>query len=99
MSDLDFKGAVEDIRGAARFLKENGSKKVAVIGFCMGGALSFAAAYNVEELSCAVPCYGTAPNELCDYSKLKLPIQAHFGENDNHKGFSDPEASSGVREH
>ena len=41
MMDLNFLDAVkEDIRGAVQYLKSTGSNKVAVTGFCMGGALT-----------------------------------------------------------
>merc|ERR1712176_1357552 len=44
MNNLDFVAAVEDLRGAAKYLKEEkGVTKIGVIGFCMGGALSLAA--------------------------------------------------------
>eukprot|EP00940_MAST-03C_sp_MAST-3C-sp2_P002411 g2411.t1 len=42
MKGLDWKGAVEDVRAAAAFLRAEGSKRVAVTGFCMGGALTLA---------------------------------------------------------
>jgi carboxymethylenebutenolidase len=44
MTGLDFPAAThQDLRGAARHLK-GPSEKVAVMGFCMGGALTIAAA-------------------------------------------------------
>jgi carboxymethylenebutenolidase len=36
MSNLDFPMAVKEIRAAAQFLRAEGSKKIGVIGFCMG---------------------------------------------------------------
>ena len=36
MKSLDFKAAVQDVAGAAAWLKAEGSKKVGTIGFCMG---------------------------------------------------------------
>jgi carboxymethylenebutenolidase len=44
MSSLDFPGAVQDVIGAAAFLRANGAKKVGVTGFCMGGALTVGSA-------------------------------------------------------
>jgi len=39
-------------------LKQNGCTKVAVTGFCMGGALSIAAASANVGLDAAAPFYG-----------------------------------------
>src|SRR3954462_6138528 len=61
MSGLDFPDAThQDLRGAAQHLK-SGSGKVAVMGFCMGGALTIAAAVHVPEAAAAVPFYGIPP--------------------------------------
>ena len=51
MTGLDFPAAThQDLRGAAQHLKTQ-SGKVAVMGFCMGGALTIAAAVHVPELA------------------------------------------------
>lgn len=42
VSGLDWEGAVKDIEGAAKYLKELGCIKIGVTGFCMGGALAIA---------------------------------------------------------
>lgn len=66
-----------------------GCKKVGVTGFCMGGALSLAAAALIpEEISATAPFYGIPSSELCDVGKIKIPVQAHFGEKDQVEGFS-----------
>ena len=55
MSSLDFPDAThQDLRGAAQHLKGI-TGKVAVMGFCMGGALTIAAAVHVPEVGAAVP--------------------------------------------
>ena len=84
MTELDTLAAMKDIAGAVSFLKEHarGNGKVGVIGFCMGGALSFASACHVEGLSAIVPFYGTPPAEKVDYKKVSAPILAHFAKND-----------------
>ncbi|CAL1530164.1 unnamed protein product, partial [Lymnaea stagnalis] len=83
MGELDWKGAVEDIRAAAKYLKEQGCKKVGVTGFCMGGALSMAAAALVPEIDAAAPFYGIPSDQLCDVTKIKIPLQCHFAEKDD----------------
>jgi carboxymethylenebutenolidase len=84
MEGLDWPRALGEIGGAAAFLaahpRSNGH--VGVMGFCLGGALAFGAATLVPELEAVVPYYGLAPGDKFDYSKVKAPIQAHFGSKD-----------------
>lgn len=84
MTELDTLAAMEEIRAAVAFLKSHprGNGKVGVIGFCMGGALSFAAACHVEGLSAVVPFYGVPPADKVDYAKVSAPILAHFAKKD-----------------
>jgi carboxymethylenebutenolidase len=84
MGELDTFAAVDKIAGAAAFLREHprASGKVGVMGFCLGGALSFAAACHVEGLSAVVPFYGVPAPEKVDYGKVTAPILAHFAKND-----------------
>ncbi|GJT75749.1 IQ domain-containing protein IQM3-like protein [Tanacetum coccineum] len=55
----------------------------------MGGALAIASSVFVPEIDVAVAFYGVTPTELADAAKIKLPVQAHFGERDNAVGISD----------
>ncbi len=55
---LDFGGAVQDIIAATNDLLSKGYKKVGITGFCMGGALTIAAAANGAAVSAVVPFYG-----------------------------------------
>lgn len=83
MNGLDFPGAThQDTRGAVKYLSESGAK-VGVMGFCMGGALSIAAAVHVPELSVAVCFYGIPPKEFADPAKITIPFQAHFASRDD----------------
>ncbi len=80
MEGLDFgDAATQDTRGAALYLLSTGSKKVGVIGFCMGGALTFLAAMYDPEFSAAVSFYGYPPPEAGDVGTIKIPIQGHWG--------------------
>ncbi|KAK3184393.1 hypothetical protein Dsin_031679 [Dipteronia sinensis] len=98
MDGLDWQGAVKDIRASVNWLKANGSKKVGVTGFCMGGALSIASAVLVPEVDAVVAFYGVPSSELADPAQVKAPIQAHFGELDSFVGFSDVTAAKALEE-
>jgi carboxymethylenebutenolidase len=67
MSNLDFKAAVGEMTDAVSYLRSSGSPKVGVCGFCMGGALSFAAAQHAG-VDCAAPFYGIPDPAICDVS-------------------------------
>jgi carboxymethylenebutenolidase len=47
---------------------------------------------RVEEIDAAAPFYGIPPPGLADPAKAIRPVQAHFGDKDHQKGFSDPSA-------
>ena len=79
MEGLDFPGAThQDLRGAARYLGNVGNGRVAVMGFCMGGALTVAAAVHVPECDVAVCFYGIPPREFADPSAMTVPFQGTF---------------------
>ena len=83
MTGLDFAGAThQDLRGAAQHLKSQ-SGKVAVMGYCMGGALTIAAAVHVPEFAAGVAFYGIPPKEFADPAKIRLPLQGHFANKDD----------------
>ena len=83
MSGLDFVGASDqDINGAVQHLKPI-SRKVGVMGFCMGGALTIAAAVRVPDVAAAVPFYGVPPAALADPAKINVPLQGHFANTDD----------------
>ena len=83
MGDLNFGDAAsQDIRGAVQYLKATGSHKVAVIGFCMGGALTVLAACNVPELDASVVWYGNPPLESVDAKAIAKPMLGHWAIHD-----------------
>ncbi|TKD04508.1 dienelactone hydrolase family protein [Polyangium fumosum] len=84
MEGLDWPRALDEIGSAAAYLKTHprSNGHVGVIGFCLGGALSFASATLVPELEAVVPFYGLAPSDKFDYAKVKAPILAHFASQD-----------------
>lgn len=74
--------AMQDIAASVMALQARGCTKVGVVGFCMGGAMAFAAASAVDGLACAVPFYGVPMAEYWDATKIRIPIQAHFAKVD-----------------
>ena len=83
MTGLDFADAThQDLRGAARHLKTQ-SADLAVMGFCMGGALTIAAAVHIPEFDAAVCFYGIPPKEFADPAKVRIPLQCHFANKDD----------------
>jgi carboxymethylenebutenolidase len=87
MQGLDFTdAALQDARGAAAYLRERGSRRIGVTGFCMGGALALLAAMHDPEFSAAVTWYGLPPPEASDPSTIKIPVMGHWA---NHDEFFD----------
>ncbi|MEJ5999575.1 dienelactone hydrolase family protein [Paucibacter soli] len=83
MTGLDFADAThQDLRGACQQLAAGG-RKVGVLGFCMGGALTVAAAVHVPGLAAAVCFYGIPPAGLADPAQIKIPFQGHFASRDD----------------
>ncbi len=83
MNGLDFPGAVhEDIAAAKDWLREC-SASVAVMGFCMGGALTIASAARLPGFSAAVCFYGVPPKSFADPKDITIPLQGHFGTKDD----------------
>ena len=94
MNGLDFPGATfQDIRGAVAHLQAVGNGKVAVMGFCMGGALTVASAVHLPEINAAVCFYGIPPKEFADPANIRVPFQGHFATRDT---WCTPEAVAGL---
>jgi carboxymethylenebutenolidase len=84
MNGLDFPGAThQDIRGAVDYLRTLGNGRVAAMGFCMGGALTIAAAVHVPGVAAAVCFYGIPPADFADPAKIRIPFQGHFANKDD----------------
>jgi carboxymethylenebutenolidase len=74
--------AGQDLRGAAQHLKTAGGK-VAVLGYCMGGALTIIAGVNAPEVDAVVCFYGIPPKEAADPAQMRVPFQGHFANKDD----------------
>ena len=89
MTGLDWPGACDiEVRGALQHLKAK-LAKVAVTGFCMGGALTVIAAAKLAECDAAVCVYGIPPEDQARPADMKVPFQGHFA---NHDHWCTPEA-------
>jgi len=56
--------------------------KIAVIGYCFGGSYSFQLAINEPRLKAALPYYGNSTYSLEEIEKIKCPVLAFYGEQD-----------------
>src|SRR5262249_36537718 len=76
MMQLDRKKAVAEIGDATAFLRRHARSngKVAVTGFCMGGALTFAAARYLDGLAAAVPFYGLPDVNADEFANVRVPL-------------------------
>lgn len=66
--------------------------KLAVVGFCLGGAMALAAACHVEGLAAVAPFYGIPAKEKADFTKATAPIEAHFARTDAYATVAKAEA-------
>ena len=83
---LNIDKAGVDLRGAADYLlkrRECSSRKLGVVGFCMGGQLALYAGMKYpERIGAVVDFYGIHPKVSIDPSQLKVPVLGHFGSRD-----------------
>ncbi len=80
---LNIAQAEKDLRGAITYLLgQSSTKKIGVVGFCMGGQLALFAATLNPALGACVNFYGVHPNVKPDYTKLAGPVLGLFAEKD-----------------
>ncbi|HEY8361240.1 MAG TPA: dienelactone hydrolase family protein [Ramlibacter sp.] len=75
-------GVMQDLQAAIQHAAQGG--KVGIVGYCYGGLLTWRAACELQGLSAAAPYYGggmTTPDEIA--RKPKVPVLAHFGDQDH----------------
>lgn len=86
MQNMDFALAIQDLGSTVAALKAlpECSGKVASLGYCMGGLLSYQCAANagVDAAICYYP--GSIENHLDQVSKVSCPILIHFAEKDHY---------------
>lgn len=84
MNGLDWGKAAAALRSATEALRQRApGTKVAIMGFCMGGALTLLAAANDPGLDAAVPFYGIPPEQGADVARIRAPVLGHFAKNDD----------------
>jgi carboxymethylenebutenolidase len=82
MQKLDWGKAGKMIDGAVAQLSGMGGK-VAITGFCMGGALTIASAIRLgHKIAAAIPFYGLPGPEAGDPATIKAAVQCHFAQHD-----------------
>jgi len=89
VANPDWGAMLRDVQAAIDELKKDGP--VAIMGFCMGGTISFLSACKLNGLSAAVCYYGGQIAKNAD-QKPKVPCQMHFGEKDASIPMTDVEA-------
>jgi carboxymethylenebutenolidase len=82
MNKLDKEKAVEDIAATIEFARKATGKKVATLGFCLGGQLSWISAAKLP-IDAAVGYYAGG---IGNYAELtpRVPVMLHFGSKDTH---------------
>ncbi|MEI8326215.1 MAG: dienelactone hydrolase family protein [Betaproteobacteria bacterium] len=95
MTGLDFADAThQDLAGAVKFLGQRCSK-LGITGFCMGGALTIAAAVHLAQLSAASCFYGIPVAAFADPANIRIPFQGHFASRDD---WCNPAAVDGLEQ-
>ena len=88
MQSLPAERAARDMSGAVDYLAGHAavtSNGIGVVGFCMGGMLSFIIAANrPDKVKAAVPFYGFPQGEMQpDWGKMTASINGHMAEHDD----------------
>ncbi len=93
-SKIPLEAALADVQAAIDYARQFG--KVAVVGYCWGGSLSFLAATRLAGLNCAIGYYGSMiPAHAQEVPKV--PTILHFGERDHGIPMTGVEAVKAVR--
>jgi carboxymethylenebutenolidase len=84
----DLKAVADDV---ARLPACNG--KVAVGGFCWGGAQTFRFATNNKEIKAAFAFYGMGPDKEEDITRINCPVYGFYGGNDERVNATVPKST------
>jgi carboxymethylenebutenolidase len=92
----------DDIHRQLRAVAEYGmalpaaTQRYGIVGFCWGGAVSFAHAVRVPDLGAAVVYYGTSPAPA-ELGAVRAPVLGLYGENDARVNATVPRADSAMK--
>ncbi|MHB1953848.1 MAG: dienelactone hydrolase family protein [Sulfobacillus sp.] len=92
----DTDAMVSDLKAWAQYLRGQG-REVASIGYCMGGALSFALATELPDLKAAVCNYGVAPSSE-SMTAIQCPVFGFYGGTDHRITDQVPHVDSAMKE-
>lgn len=85
MMALRIDEAEKDLGAAVQYLLTSDSttsKKIGVVGFCLGGALALYTATKNQNIGACVVFYGGHPKVKPDLPNLNAPVLGLYGEND-----------------
>ncbi|TKV26378.1 dienelactone hydrolase family protein [Arthrobacter sp. NamB2] len=86
LQDAEFGATTtERVRSCFEYLYDDAdvAGRVAVTGFCFGGTYSFSLAVHEPRLLACVPFYGHADFPIEELSRIKAPVLAFYGQDDD----------------
>jgi carboxymethylenebutenolidase len=96
MSSLNWPKALEDLATVKKEFEKT-SESVSVMGFCMGGALTFAALASISGWKAGGVFYGIPDLNIFRLDKITANVLAHFGSEDPLAGFSDRQSAQKLK--
>ncbi|KAK2160147.1 hypothetical protein LSH36_139g04040 [Paralvinella palmiformis] len=90
---FDYLTGSRDILAAVQYLKKAGCSKVGILGFSFGAALAMVSAAALAKqnvIDAVAPLCGVPRQDIIDLTKIKCPVQGHYGSKDKAKGISSP---------
>jgi carboxymethylenebutenolidase len=97
-----WKMVAEDTDSAYAYLRtlpDVRGDRMGLVGFCWGGAMTFASATQVRGLRAAVVFYGRSPDPIELVRNIQAPILAHYGELDPGDNKGIPETEEAMRKY
>lgn len=82
VSSLDQEAALENLRSAVGFLRDEGSEKIASLGWCFGGGQSLQLSLNEPDLDATVIYYGNLVTDKDQLKNINWPVLGIFGSDD-----------------
>lgn len=79
---LDQDNALQNMKAAASFLRENESDRIASLGWCFGGGQSMQLALSDEDLAATVIYYGNLETDPEKLDQITWPVLGVFGDQD-----------------